>query len=44
VVRRWSPDTRVREGDSIEIAVDERALDFLDLDSGLAVSRSRTHG
>ena len=30
LVGRFSPDTRVREGDSIEVAVDARALHFFD--------------
>ena len=37
LVGRFSPQTRVREGDSIEVAVDTRALHFFDPDSGLAI-------
>jgi multiple sugar transport system ATP-binding protein len=37
LVGRFSPDTRVREGDSIEVAVYERALHFFDPESGLAI-------
>ncbi len=37
LVGRFSPHTRVREGDSIEVAVDERALHFFDHESGLAI-------
>ncbi len=37
LVGRFSPDTRVREGDSIEVAVDARALHFFDHESGLAI-------
>jgi multiple sugar transport system ATP-binding protein len=37
LVGRFSPDTRVREGDSIEVAVYERALHFFDAESGLAI-------
>ena len=37
LVGRFSPDTRVREGDSIEVAVDARALHFFDHQSGLAI-------
>ena len=37
LVGRFSPDTRIREGDSIEVAVSERGLHFFDPESGLAV-------
>jgi multiple sugar transport system ATP-binding protein len=37
LVGRFSPETRVREGDSLEVAVNERALHFFDHDSGLAI-------
>jgi multiple sugar transport system ATP-binding protein len=37
LVGRFSPQTRVREGDSIEVAVDARALHFFDHESGLAI-------
>jgi multiple sugar transport system ATP-binding protein len=37
LVGRFSPDTRVREGDSIEVAVYERALHFFDAEAGLAI-------
>ena len=37
LVGRFSPQTRVREGDSIEVAVDARALHFFDHQSGLAI-------
>ena len=37
LVGRFSPDTRIREGDSIEVAVYERALHFFDPESGLAI-------
>ena len=37
LVGRFSPQTQIREGESIEVAVDARALHFFDVDSGLAV-------
>jgi multiple sugar transport system ATP-binding protein len=37
LVGRFSPDTRVREGDSIEAALYERMLHFFDSESGLAL-------
>jgi multiple sugar transport system ATP-binding protein len=37
LVGRFSPRTGVREGDSIEVAVDERALHFFDPETGLAI-------
>ena len=37
LVGRVSPDTRVREGDAIEVAIEQRALHFFDRDSGLAI-------
>jgi multiple sugar transport system ATP-binding protein len=37
LVGRFSPHTRIREGDAIEVAVDARALHFFDADSGLAI-------
>jgi multiple sugar transport system ATP-binding protein len=37
LVGRFSPDTRIREGESIEVAVSERGLHFFDPESGLAV-------
>jgi hypothetical protein len=36
-VGRFSPRTGVTEGDSIEVAVDERALHFFDPGTGLAI-------
>jgi multiple sugar transport system ATP-binding protein len=37
LVGRFSPHTRVREGDRIEVAVDQRALHFFDPDTGAAI-------
>ena len=37
LVGRFRADSRVREGDSIEVAVDERTLHFFDPESGLAI-------
>jgi multiple sugar transport system ATP-binding protein len=37
LVGRFSPQTRIREGDAIEVAVDARALHFFDADTGLAI-------
>jgi multiple sugar transport system ATP-binding protein len=37
LVGRFSPDTRVREGDTIEVALDERSLHFFDPRTGLAI-------
>jgi multiple sugar transport system ATP-binding protein len=37
LVGRFSPETRVREGDSVEVALSERALQFFDHESGLAI-------
>jgi multiple sugar transport system ATP-binding protein len=37
LVGRFSPDSRISEGDSIEVAVDARALHFFDPESGLAI-------
>jgi multiple sugar transport system ATP-binding protein len=37
LVGRFDPDTRIREGDTIEVAVDERALHFFDDRTGLAI-------
>jgi multiple sugar transport system ATP-binding protein len=37
LVGRVSPATRVREGDAIEVAIEQRALHFFDRDSGLAI-------
>jgi hypothetical protein len=39
LVGRFSPQTRIREGDRIEVAVDERALHFFDPDTGAAIHR-----
>jgi multiple sugar transport system ATP-binding protein len=43
LVGRFSPDTRTREGDTIEVALDERSLHFFDPRSGLAI-RNTEHG
>jgi len=37
LVGRFDPHTRVREGDTIEVAVDVSALHFFDADTGLAI-------
>jgi multiple sugar transport system ATP-binding protein len=37
LVGRLSPLTRIREGDAIEVAVDERSLHFFDAQTGLAI-------
>jgi multiple sugar transport system ATP-binding protein len=46
MVGRFSPRTRVKEGDSTEVAVDTRALHFFDADTGLAIydEADRTKG
>jgi multiple sugar transport system ATP-binding protein len=40
VVGRFSPRTRVAQGDLIEVAIDQRALHFFDPASGAAISGS----
>jgi multiple sugar transport system ATP-binding protein len=37
LVGRFSPQTRIREGDEIEVAIDDRALHFFDPSSGDAI-------
>ena len=37
VVGRFSPDSKVREGETAEIAVDTRGLHFFDTESGMAI-------
>ena len=37
LVGRFSPRTRVREGEAAEVVIDQRALHFFDLDTGLAI-------
>ncbi len=37
LVGRFSPRTRVLEGDSVEVVVDQRALHFFDLETGRAI-------
>jgi multiple sugar transport system ATP-binding protein len=37
LVGRFSPHTRIREGDTIEVALDERSLHFFDPRTGLAI-------
>ena len=37
LVGRFSAESRVREGDEIEVAIDARALHFFDAESGLAI-------
>jgi multiple sugar transport system ATP-binding protein len=37
IVGRLSPRTKIREGDAIEAAVDERSLHFFDAQTGLAI-------
>lgn len=39
LVGRFSPLTRVIEGDVVEVSVERRALHFFDLETGLAISR-----
>ena len=36
-VGRFNPQTRIREGDTIEVAIDKHALHFFDPESGLAI-------
>jgi multiple sugar transport system ATP-binding protein len=40
LVGRFSPQSRIREGDAIEVAVDPRALHFFDPETGLAIYNS----
>jgi multiple sugar transport system ATP-binding protein len=40
LVGRFSPKTRVVEGDVIEVAIDHTALHFFDSDTGLAIARA----
>ena len=37
MVGRFNPRTQVREGQTVEVAVDMRALHFFDLDTGLGI-------
>ena len=37
LVGRFDPKTRIREGDTIEVAIDKHALHFFDLESGRAI-------
>ena len=37
LVGRLSPLTKIREGDLIEVAIDERSLHFFDAETGLAI-------
>ena len=37
LVGRLSPLTKIREGDTIEVAIDERSLHFFDAQTGLAI-------
>jgi multiple sugar transport system ATP-binding protein len=37
LVGRFSPRTRVREGEAVEVVVDQRALHFFDPETGLAI-------
>jgi multiple sugar transport system ATP-binding protein len=37
LVGRFSPQTSTREGDTIEVALDERSLHFFDPGTGLAI-------
>jgi multiple sugar transport system ATP-binding protein len=41
VVGRFSPDSKVREGESAEVAVDTRALHFFDTQTGTAIYDSQ---
>jgi hypothetical protein len=38
LVGRFAPQTRVREGDTVEVAVDEGALHFFDPVTGEAIA------
>ncbi|WP_028065926.1 ABC transporter ATP-binding protein [Solirubrobacter soli] len=38
LVGRFDPRTRIREGDTIEVSVDDKGLHFFDPDSGLAIT------
>jgi multiple sugar transport system ATP-binding protein len=44
LVGRFRPQTRIREGDTIEVAIDERALHFFDPQSGAAIYREPADG
>ena len=44
MVGRFSPRSRVREGDTVEIAVDARALHFFDPETGLGIYDDATKG
>jgi multiple sugar transport system ATP-binding protein len=44
LVGRFRPQTRIREGDTIEVAIDERALHFFDPQSGVAIYREPADG
>ena len=39
LVGRFSPRTRVRAGEAVEVIVDRRALHFFDPETGLAIGR-----
>ena len=40
LVGRFDPQTRIRQGDTIEVAIDKHALHFFDLESGLGIYHS----
>jgi multiple sugar transport system ATP-binding protein len=41
MVGRFSPDSKVREGEAAEVAVDTRALHFFDTETGTAIYDSQ---
>jgi len=44
MVGRFSPDSKVREGETAEVAVDSRALHFFDTETGTAIYEQGTKG
>jgi len=44
IVGRFSPDSKVREGETAEVAVDTRALHFFDTETGTAIYEQGTKG
>jgi multiple sugar transport system ATP-binding protein len=44
IVGRFSPDSKVRDGETAEVAVDTRALHFFDTQTGNAIYEERAKG
>jgi multiple sugar transport system ATP-binding protein len=44
IVGRFSPDSKVRERETAEVAVDTRALHFFDTETGTAIYDERAKG